>query len=422
MAPRVFVEAVKYCAEELAAVIGARISGKSRFLANSKTLLQATVDECGKEGLIGKGEGAKISKYMGVDYSAAAQVTGFRPARKKRWRVAKAKVGRASRLRRAGADVGGVWAAGPGASISYGAEVYGVNGGVLEAYRRATGAAVLGGAAGRSLTAGFLLAGKGGQDPMHTVGIAPIYAWAMEAWRRRNSLSVMRVAWRGVSEKIREAKKMWAVVRGPAAATWASLQRLGWKFTTPFSVKSDIGIDYDILKISPKRFKRRLHEGVDRWGWRKVLEQTGVAGEEVGEMAARVRTEWAREVLHKHGGSTAQEKGALRSVMDGSVWTEEKCWEEGYLDFPLCKRCLAGIGTTQHRAYGCGELAVGEEGGLKEEWREEGCCAEKKDPYWTRPIPVGPDRAPWTGGRGGGAGMVRGRGDHHGRGFRGRVS
>ena len=134
--PKEFVEAVKFCVDGLSRVIGARISGKSRFLANSNDLLQATVAECGKAGLLGKGEGAKVSKYMGVDYSAAVQVTGFRPARKKRWNAARGKAKRARRLRRAGADVGGVWAAGPGASMAYGAEVYGVNGGVLEAWRK----------------------------------------------------------------------------------------------------------------------------------------------------------------------------------------------------------------------------------------------------------------------------------------------
>ena len=255
VAPKVFVEAVKYCIEELSLVIGARISGKSRFLASNKELLKETVAECGKEGLLGKGEGAEVSKYMGVDYSAAVQVSGFRPARGKRWKAVKGKVKRARQLRRAGVDVGGIWAAGPGASMGYGAEVYGVNGGVLEAYRESSGAAALGDSAGRSLTVGFLLAKKGGQDPMHTVGIAPIYAWAMETWRRRESLTVLKVAWRGVREKMRAAKRMWAVVRGPAAAAWASLQRLGWKFVSPFTVLSDIGREYNLLEISPKRFQ-----------------------------------------------------------------------------------------------------------------------------------------------------------------------
>ena len=393
VAPKKFVEAVKYCVKELAEVIGAKISGKSRFLASNKDLLRATVRECEKEGLLGKGEGASVSKYMGVDYAAAVQVTGFRPARKKRWEAAKKKVRRARQLKKGGAEVGGIWAAGPGASMGYGAEVFGVNGGVLEAYRKVTGAAVLGDAAGRSLTVGFLLEKKGGRDPMHSVGIAPIYAWALEAWRRRGNLSTMKVAWRGVRERMATAKRLWAAVRGPAAATWASLHRLGWKFVSPFTVVSDVGKEYDLLEISPKRLKRRLHEGVDRWGWRKVLREFGYGEEEAGLLAARVRKEWAVDLLHKHGDLSPQEKGALRRVLEGSVWTEERCWEEGYLEYPLCKVCLAGVGNTQHRAYGCGELAVSGDMVLKEAWREEGRKASKRDPYWTRLIPMGTARA-----------------------------
>ena len=277
--------------------------------------------------------------------------------------------------------------------MGYGAEVFGVKGGVLEAYRKVSGAAVLGDAAGRRLTVGFLWEKKGGRDPMHSVGIAPIYAWALEAWRRRGNLSTMKVAWRGVRERMATAKRLWAAVRGPAAATWASLHRLGWKFVSPFTVVSDVGKEYDLLEISPKRLKRRLHEGVDRWGWRKVLREFGYGEEEVGLLAARVRKEWAVDLLHKHGDLSPQEKGALRRVLEGSVWTEERCWEEGYLEYPLCKVCLAGVGNTQHRAYGCGELAVSGDMVLKEAWREEGRKASKRDPYWTRLIPMGTARA-----------------------------
>ena len=175
----------------------------------------------------------------------------------------------------------------------------------------------------------------------------------------------------------------------------ASLQRLGGRSLSPFAIKSDVGVEYNILNISPKRLKRRLHEGVDRWGWRHVLEKVGGGEEKVVALAPRVRSEWARGILHKKGSLTAQERGALRTVMDGSVWTEEKCWEEGYMTFPLCKGCLAGVGNTKHRAFECGKLLSCEGKELKEAWREEGRRAGKNDPFWTRLIPLGPERVPW---------------------------
>ena len=205
----------------------------------------------------------------------------------------------------------------------------------------------------------------------------------------------MKVAWRGARDVMGRAKRLWAVVKGPAAAAWASLHRIGWRFASPFEVISDLGIEHDLLHISPKRFQRRLHEGVNRWAWRKVLKQMGLNEGEAMAIGGRAVGEWIRNMLHGKGELSVQERGALRSVVDGSAWTEERCWEEGYLEFPLCKWCLAGPGNTKHRAFDCGGLVKCKDNELERGWREEGRRADKNDPFWSRMIPVGPERVGW---------------------------
>ena len=71
--------------------------------------------------------------------------------------------------------------AGPGCSMGFGAEVYGINGAVLEAARKISGSVMLLGGGGRSLTRGFLIAAKPYMDPICHEGIVPIYAWCQEA-------------------------------------------------------------------------------------------------------------------------------------------------------------------------------------------------------------------------------------------------
>ena len=123
-APKVFMEAVKFCAEGLESTLKAKVSKKSRYLASSKSLLEACINEGKRMGLGEKGEGADITRYMGVDYSAVTSVSGMKPTRKKRWVKAKEKVKRVRQLRKPGCEVGHIWASGPGASIGFGAEVY----------------------------------------------------------------------------------------------------------------------------------------------------------------------------------------------------------------------------------------------------------------------------------------------------------
>ena len=154
-APKEFVEAVHLLVELLIGVLKARVSAKSRFVANSEGLLKSSLAALEERGLKGKGSGAKVVRYLGIDASASVQVTGWRATRKARHQKAKKMKRRGIQTRKAGAQIQGVWMAGPVCSMGFGAEVYGVNGAVLEAARKTSGAVVLLGEAGGAQPEGF---------------------------------------------------------------------------------------------------------------------------------------------------------------------------------------------------------------------------------------------------------------------------
>ena len=386
--PKEFIEAVKYCIELLRDKIGGRVSAKSKFLANSKALLQSCLASFRQLGLEDKGSGADVARYLGVDYSAIKLVSGSQETRRGRQVKAKSKVRRAKMLKKAGADMTGVWMAGPSTSVAFGAQVYGVNGSALERARKICGSVVLPGGGGRSLTRGFRIAKREHMDPICHEGIAPIHAWGMEAWLRKGDLTQMKVAWRYARDSLKGARRPWSRVRGPASAAWASLERIGWKFTSPFTMKSDRGIIYDVREVSPKRLLRRLKEAGTRWGWRRVFEGKGYGRDEAEAMAARVQPSWHRHVLYGKHDTPAEERGAVRAILDQSAWTEARCCEAGYLQFPICTWCQSTVGNMKHRLYGCPRLAVVEGKKLSEDLKDRGKAAKEDDPFWTELVPL----------------------------------
>ena len=255
-----------------------------------------------------------------------------------------------------------------------------------------TGAVVLPGGGGRSLTRGFLVAKKQFMDPICREGVAPIHAWCAEAWQRRERQGPMKTAWRYAERAVTDAARPWSRVRGPASAAWVSLSRIGWTFISPFVMRSDVGVEYDILHESPKRMLRRLKEACVRWGWRKVLKGKGWSEEEAADGAARVYTGWHRTALFGKHNASAEERGAARAVMDGSAWTEARCCQAGYLQFPICKWCQAAVGSMKHRLFQCSRLEECDGRRLQEALRLKGAEAGQDDPFWTELVPIGPER------------------------------
>ena len=64
----------------------------------------------------------------------------------------------------------------------------------------------------------------------------------------------------------------------------------------------------------------------------------GYGEEDANVLVARVCTEWHRTALFGKHEATAEERGATRATMDGSIWTEAR-----FVKLVICSfRCASG--------------------------------------------------------------------------------
>ena len=119
----------------------------------------------------------------------------------------------------------------------------------------------------------------------------------------------MRLAWQYAHSTTAKAKRIWSTVIGPATATWATLNRLGWCFSGAFEFRDQAGHCYDVTKVSPLKIKKALYEAAKRWTVKMGLKSAGFEGS--AQEVNRVEWKWAKKVLHGHQGGKAEERGGL---------------------------------------------------------------------------------------------------------------
>ena len=89
--------------------------------------------------------------------------------------------------------------------------------------------------------------------------LAPLQAWAEEAWDFQGQRKVQTKAWWQQKRKLEETlaraggclKQIWKRATGPAGACWATLQELGGKMVGPFKVELQ-GCSWDLLDECPQ--------------------------------------------------------------------------------------------------------------------------------------------------------------------------
>eukprot|EP00959_Pyramimonas_sp_CCMP1952_P020237 427118-Pyramimonas_sp.AAC.1 len=64
----------------------------------------------------------------------------------------------------------------------------------------------------------------------------------------------------------------WAKVKGPLAAVWMSLRRIGWSMTSAHEIVTDSNTFFS-LQVAPRDFRDLLEQGLHRWQLRKVQER-----------------------------------------------------------------------------------------------------------------------------------------------------
>ena len=194
------------------------------------------------------------NRVLGLDYIAGRRQRKIVKGQRLKEGIRRTK--RGIWLLTAGAASGRLWVIGTCPSITYGGEVYGVNGHELGIIRKLAGAASLPGGGGRSLTWAFRCLKHRKGDPMLGPGIVAAVAWSREVWMRQADLAGVRLAWQYANSTMGGAKRPWARVRGPATATWATLLRLGWRFTSPVESTVKVCSVLNMLNLSPIKVKK----------------------------------------------------------------------------------------------------------------------------------------------------------------------
>ena len=95
-------------------------------------------------------------------------------------------------------------------------------------------------------------AARAGADPAFDAHLMPIGDWATAVWEGWMPERAMERLTAAAKKKLKKAKRVWAVVKGPAAAMVASCQRLGWTVIGSTEICTDQG-EALVLLLDPQR-------------------------------------------------------------------------------------------------------------------------------------------------------------------------
>ena len=101
-------------------------------------------------------------------------------------------------------------------------------------------------------------------DPNATTAVAAARRWSKEVWLAVHrdpialSIGTLHEAWNSVNG-CRPTAGQWSSVRGPIGAAMCELARLGWKWTKPFCMTSDLGVNFELGRIGPKQVQLELN-------------------------------------------------------------------------------------------------------------------------------------------------------------------
>ncbi len=250
-------------------------------------------------------------------------------------------------LRRSGVNTAGLVRTGGLPAMAYGCEVSGVSPQMLLAQRRAAAAAVSAAAAGKDLNLSLILADatpRQATDPAFPAHVDVIGGWAEAVWSSWVPRRVLAKLAAAARLKLAVAAKPWAAVTGPAAATVATMARIGWTLTSESTACTDDGTLLNFAVDPPVVVKRHVVGSVRRWQWKQVAVDAHSLHEAltrhgVGAAIDPIRRLLAADVpaLQWFGGQRA----ALRSAMVRGQWTQARLCAAGLVDDPRCRLCVS---------------------------------------------------------------------------------
>jgi hypothetical protein len=246
---------------------------------------------------------------------------------RKRLRAFRNRVGKFKMLRRNRVRTDRLIRTGGLSALTFGQRSLGVADSLLLEQRRGVVAASCDTVAGANIDLSLAIAdGKaiGAADPAFEAHVGVLLFWACAIWESWVPIKLLHTLVEEAVVRLGSTNRVWAAVCGPAAAMVASAWRLGWKVISATECENDLGESIDLKINSPSWVADQVKHSVVRWRWRRVeLVFPMLASGNKGNGPA-----W-RPVLSvlcvkesEHWGPA--QKGALRSVICGRQWTQER--------------------------------------------------------------------------------------------------
>jgi len=258
----------------------------------------------------------------------------------------------------------------------------GTSSSLLTKQRRAAAAACCDRACGADLDLSLVIADGptvGAADPAFEANTGVILMWSMAAWERWYPLRMLDKLMQATIERLGPLHKLWSVVYGPAAAVYATADRIGWVMESATKIRLDDGSQLDLLMTSPAYVKTAANKAVERWRWKQVDDRYPALRDGGLGIGA-----WWKPILSvlRQANSPSfgyQQKGALKSAIAGRQWAQQRLKQAKLVDDGSCQLCLdfgrePAAGTLLHRVM-CPALKS---------------FVDKAMPQWMRPHLRGP--------------------------------
>ena len=331
--------------------------------------VSASSSDLGNE-LVRKLAGIKVQRRDRVKSLGAALGAGRRrnaQVTKGKLKAFRLRVPRFHVLKKAKVNVPRILRTGAVAAMTYGQETMGVANTTLLNQRRAAASALVTEGNG-DLDLRLALADGGGKakvDPAFPAHLLPIGSWAEAVWCSWLPHGTLRLLMEQVVDEFRDGV-VWARVRGPAAACYPSVKRLGWAVLNAVDFVTDTGQELKLTRDSPAFVKQRVTESVLRWRGRAIAKRFALGAEGEGDVGAHLHP--IMRLLAKGTGEgdwTWEHRGALRSAVTGRQWTQSRLFRAGLADAQACQLCVATLrcepcssdprftGTLMHRHCTC---------------------------------------------------------------------
>ena len=340
---------------------------------------------------------AQAAVYLGADFAPRrARATWWQKSkRKQRMDKVKTRVGRLRILRAAGgARTRLIASAGLAPQAGYGTDLAGLSNAELLTLRRCLVVGSGPKAQGRSLEAVLLLEG----DSAWSSAMAPVVRWAREVWFASTgvgggfSLPQLLECFAAFD---RRRPSTWKHVRGPMAAAWLSLRRVGWQWPSAFTLINEDGVEVVLTKWTPKALQDMLRISLRRKLEERMaarLAAKGWRGADGGLVQPRVSMGPVLKLCRarKHP-LEPRNRGCLLAVAAGGLWTQSRLADAGYATSALCPLCKAAIDTEHHRWWHCPASQAARDSIAGEDLQRRARAAGKDSLLFSRGLVEHPD-------------------------------